>query len=892
MPRLVLVAAPAGIGKTTLVTQWLARQEPQAAVAWLSLDAGDSDPALFLGQLVAALQAAHPQVADEVGKGLGADALLLLDAMRGDDPEPALITLVNDLDTLVGPTIVVLDDYHLIETTAVHDALAFVLDHLPPHVTVVLTTRADPPLPLARLRTRGELVEVRAAELRFTNEEAAEFLNDVMGLRLGSDLVGALEARTEGWPAGLQLAALSARGRALADDQHAVGEFVEEFTGSHRFVLDYLAEEVLAGVSDEAREFLLTTCVLDHLGAPLCDALTGRHDGQETLEWLDRSNLFVVALDDHRQWYRYHHLFGDVLRARLRAEHPERLPALHRAAADWYTDHDMVEDAVRHTLAAGDHARAAFLVETALPAVRRARKDRLLTSWVESLPDDTVRARPVLAILAAWARMIAGDLSGMEGLLHDAEVALAAADADPALAAQWADTEDLRSAPASLWLYRAALAQARGDVEGTRQHARRARDLAAADDHTVRGGASGFLGLAAWAAGDVDEALATFSDAVRTLHEAGNVVDELDATVVLGDMWVTAGRPDRARALYERALRAAAGQGEPHPRATPDLHVGLAELDCQCNDLAAARAHLEAATALGATGSITENRHRWSVVAAQVRAAEGQHDAVDPLLDQAESLYRPGSYPDVRPISALRARLHLVAGDVDAATSWAADCRVPESPTFLHEYEHLTLVRLRLAEQRRRTAGAARPDPALDEIQALLDALEAATPAARGGSLLEIGVLRSLTYASQGRDEDALDELDRVLTDAPDREGYVRLFLDEGDPMLALLRRAAREDSSRSVLHAHARRILDAATSAPDVPPAATAARSQLPDPLSDREIEVLRLLDSVLTGPEIAGQLFVSLNTFRTHTKRIFTKLDVTSRAAAVHRGRQLNLL
>jgi LuxR family maltose regulon positive regulatory protein len=878
MPRLVLVAAPAGFGKTTLVTQWLAGQEssPEAAVAWLSLDARDSDLTVFLGQLVAALQVAHPDLADAVGKGVGADAVALLDAARGD-PEPALVSLVNDLDTLVGTTIVVLDDYHVIDAPAVHHAVAFVVDHLPPHVTLTITTRADPPLPLARLRSRGELVEVRAAELRFTTDEAAEFLHDVMGLDLDEGLVGALEARTEGWPAGLQLAALSARGRARTDD-HAVTEFVDAFAGSHRFVLDYLAEEVLAAVSDDTRDFLLATCVLQHLSAPLCDAVTGRQDSQDVLDRLDRNNLFVVALDDQRHWYRYHHLFADVLRSRLLTEHPERLPTLHRAASDWFAEHDLVDDAVRHALAAGDDDRAAFLVESALPEARRARHDRLLIGWMKSLPDEVVRGRPVLGIIAAWSRMMAGDLEGMERWLDDAELALAAASADPSLAASWADTEDLRSAPASLWLYRAALAQARGDVEGTRRHARRSRALADEHDHVVRGGASGFLGLAAWAAGDVDEALETFSDAVRSLHAAGNFVDELDATVVLGDMWVSAGRPDRARGLYERALSSATSQGEPFPRATPDLHVGLAELDCQCNDLEAARAHLAAATALGASGSITENRHRWYVVAALVCAAEGDHGAVDALLDEAETLYRPGSYPDVRPIGAARARLHLIAGELADAQLWADD-HDSGATDFLHEYEQLTVVRVRLAEHR--------PHDAL----ALLDQLEAATPPVRGGSRLEIGVLRCLTAAALGDEAAALDQLGRRLAEAPDPDGYVRLLLDEGDPMLHLLQRAARaDDGTPANLRSHARRLLDAA--ARPAPAGGAGPHVSLPDPLSEREVEVLRLLDSVLTGPEIAGQLFVSLNTFRTHTKRIFTKLDVTSRAAAVHRGRELNLL
>jgi LuxR family maltose regulon positive regulatory protein len=501
--------------------------------------------------------------------------------------------------------------------------------------------------------------------------------------------------------------------------------------------------------------------------------------------------------------------------------------------------------------------------------------------------------------------MMAGDLDEMQRRLDEADAALATGADDPATAATWADTEDLRTAPATVWVYRAALAQAHGDVEATRRSARHALELARTDDHFLHGAAAGFLGLAAWAAGDVREALATFSDAVRSLHAAGNLVDELDSTVVLGDMWVTAGRPGRARGVYERALETATGSGEPYPRATPDLHVGLAELDGELNDLAGADAHLETARVLARRSSITENRHRWFVAAARVRAAAGDHAAASRLLDQAETLYRPGFYPDVRPIAALRARLHLIQGDLAAAEAWAVDHgdASPDAVTFLDEYNQLTLVRIQLARHRRNAAvpGHVGPDDpaALGRTLSLLDRWEADAEPARAGSLLEIRMLRSLALEAGGRRAAALTELERALTGAPEPDGYVRLFLDEGAPMLALLHHAAdeREGAVADELRRHARRILDAARSGE--PPAALApedvartGRGQLPDPLSDREVEVLRLLDSTLTGPEIARRLYVSLNTFRTHTKRIFTKLDVNTRAAAVRRGRELHLL
>jgi LuxR family maltose regulon positive regulatory protein len=382
--------------------------------------------------------------------------------------------------------------------------------------------------------------------------------------------------------------------------------------------------------------------------------------------------------------------------------------------------------------------------------------------------------------------------------------------------------------------------------------------------------------------------LSTFSEAVRSLHAAGNLIDELDSTVVLGDMWISAGRPRRARRLYEQALATATGHGEPYPRATADLHVGLAELDRELDDLVGAKAHLETARELGERGSITENRHRWYVAMAQALAATDDHAAAQQLLDQAEALYRPGSYPDLRPLAAMRARVFIAEGDLAAAEEWADERGVTaaDDASFLREYDHLTLVRLLLARHHR---GSLAADPAaLDDVLGLLHRLHADADGRRAGSLLEIGMLRALTHHARGHRLEALAELNRALALAPEPDSYVRLFLDEGAPMLALLRDAMGPDGGEyDVLRRHAHRLLDAAPA--DIPPAG---RGSLADPLSERELDVLRLLDSELTGPEIARQLFVSLNTLRTHTKRIFTKLDVNTRSAAVRRGHELGLL
>jgi LuxR family transcriptional regulator, maltose regulon positive regulatory protein len=878
--RLTLVSAPAGFGKTTMLSDWLTgldQRQGHTRVGWLSLDDGDNDLTRFMAHLVAVLQRAE----------LDVDAAVLESLSTASAAADALTPLVNDLaragDQEPGKQwIAVLDDYHAIGASEVHEAVTFLLDHLPDHLHLVIATRSDPPLPLARLRSRGQLSELRAAELRFTSAEAEEFLNRVMGLELTAADVDALEDRTEGWIAGLQLAALSLRGIA---DHNEVAGFISAFAGSNRFVIDYLADEVLSRQPPQVRDFLLRTAILDRLHGPLCDAVTSGTDGTQTLADLERGNLFVVPLDTERAWYRYHRLFADVLHARLLAEQPEQVAELHERASAWFAARGLVADAVRHALAAEDFDRAAFLMEEALPELRRTRQDRLLMTWMRSLPEPVVRRSPVLSIVSAWSLLMSGDLEAVESRLDDAEVALAAGAEDQDLAATWADTEDLRTAPATVSVYRASLAQARGDVAGTVRHARRALDLAGPEDHFVRGAAGGFLGLAAWASGNVAEALSTFSDAVRSLHAAGNLVDELDTTVVLADMWVASGRPGRARRLYEQALQTATAGGAPY-RATADLHVGLAELDRELDDLPSAEAHLESARILGERASITENRHRWYVVMAQVRAAAGDYDTATHLLGQAEALYRHGFYPDVRPIAALKARVQIAAGDLTSAGGWAEDraLSVDDEPDYLREYELLTLARLLLAQHRanQHVDGAASASP-VEAVVGLLDRLHgAAVQAGRAGSDAEIQVLQALVHHARGDLSQALAALGGSFAATPEPDSYVRLYLDEGAPMRALLHHAAGA-------YPQARRLLGRATTSIE---AAPEPQQTLGEVLSHRELEVLRLLDSELTGPEIARQLYITLNTLRTHTKRIFTKLDVTTRAAAVRRAHERRLL
>jgi LuxR family maltose regulon positive regulatory protein len=830
--KLSLVCAPAGFGKTTLLSEWVIqrrRQHPGICIAWLSLDAHDNDPSRFLAYLVAALQGVDAEIGAEI-TDMGHSGQVLVTA-------PVLTSLINGIARSGKEFILVLDDYHVIEERPVHEALAFLLDHLPPQLHLAIATRSDPPLSLARLRSRGELTELRAADLRFTPDEAADFLNQVMNLGLSADDIAALATRTEGWIAGLQLAGLSLR------EHEDASASIRAFTGSHRFVIDYLVEEVLQRQPEEVRNFLVTTALLDHLTGGLCEALTGVGGGQAMLDALERDNLFVIPLDDRRQWYRYHHLFAEVLRARARQELPGRIPGLHRLASEWYEQNDLAEDAVHHALAAEDFERAANLIEAVLPQMRRTRQDGMMLAWLAALPDEVIRSRPLLSVFYAWRMLVSGDLDAVEPWLWAAEQGLEAAAEGPRDFAQTSIRgQELRMLPSTIAMYRASLAQARGDVSATAHHAREAFELAGPEDHFARGAAAAFLGLASWAQGDVETAVDTFSEAVLSLHEAGNLTDELSSTILLADMRVAAGQLQEARKLYERGLGRAAAQGGPVPRGTAELHVGYSELCREFGDLESAARHLQTSKELGRhVAPLTEHSYRWFVAMAAVREAEGDMAGAIESLDQAQLLYRRGFFPEIRPIPALKARVAIRVRPEEKTIQEAADL----------------LVRL----------------------------LKAAEAAGRKGSTYEILVLQALALDAQGQRALAMAPLERALAEAGP-EGYVRLFLDEGAPFAPLLAAA-----SKGTAAAHIAQLLQALKTAKPATAIRRAAAPRLED-LSKRELEVLRLLGSSLSGPEIARQLFVSVNTLRTHTKRIFTKLEVNSRREAVRHGKEQGLI
>ncbi len=617
--KLTLVSAPAGFGKTTLLSEWLAAGPGGAGggrrVAWLSLDRADNDPVSFWTYLIAALRTA--------AAGIGENALALLQAPAPPPVQTVLTVLLNDLGSLAGEIVLVLDDYHLIDAGEVQDAMAFLLGHLPAGLHLVIAGRADPALPLAGLRARGELAEIRAAELRFTPGEAAAYLNEVMGLALTPQDVAALEGRTEGWIAALQLAALSMQGRADP------AGFIAGFAGDDRYVVDYLAEEVLQRQPGHVQAFLLQTSVLGRLSGPLCDAVTGHEGGHAMLAALDRGNLFLVPLDDRRQWYRYHQLFADVLQARLLDEQPAQVPGLHRRASTWYQHHGQPAPAISHALAAGDYQQAADLVELETPAMSKTRQEATVHGWLKALPDEVISVRPVLSVAFAWVLLSIGEFDGVEDRLRDAERWLgAAADSgagspSPPTRMVVANQEEYRSIPGTIELYRAALALARGEPLGTISHARRALELSSEGEHRWRAAASGLLGLAFWTTGDLEAGHAAYAECAAGLRRAGHIADIFGCAVALADIRITQGRLGAAMRTYEQALQGASEPGGPVLRGTADMYVGMSEIHRERDDLQAAAQNLLRSQELGEHTGLPQNRYRWRVAMARIRQAEG-----------------------------------------------------------------------------------------------------------------------------------------------------------------------------------------------------------------------------------------------------------------------------
>jgi ATP/maltotriose-dependent transcriptional regulator MalT len=847
--KLTLISAPAGFGKTTLVSQWLVACERLAA--WLSLDAGQNDPTHFLTYLVAAVQTIAPDIGTGVLGALQSPQFLPLDSI--------VTILLNDLITIQDPFVLVLDDYHLLDSQAVDQALTFLVEHLPPQMHLVVVSREDPQLPLARLRARGQLTEVRAVDLRFTPAEAAAFLNQVMDLHLSAEDIATLETRTEGWIAGLQLAALSMQG------QPDTTSFIQSFTGSHHFVLDYLLEEVLGQQPEHIQTFLLRTSILDRLCGPLCDAvlLDASASGQATLDYLERANLFIISLDNERRWYRYHQLFADLLRQRLQksissstGDEGTSIAELHIRASQWYEDHDLDLEAFQHAVAAHDVERAARLVEgEEMPLHFRGAVVPVL-HWLESLPTTELDARPSLRLRYASLLLMNGQTSGVEEKLQAAEAALQGSEAD----------DTIRNLVGQIAVARANLALARYQVEPMVAQSRRALEYLHPNNLSSRTTAHWTLGVAYFLQGDRVAARSAYSEAIALSQASGESFTTILATLGLGDVQEADNQLYAADETYRRVLQLLGDQ--PLPIAC-EAHLNLGRICYEWNELEAAFEHGQQSLYLARQFDRVIDRFvLCEVFLARLKLAQGDVDGAAALLAEAAQSARQQNFVHRLPdVAAAQVLTLLRQGNLAAAAHLAQAHELPLSQARVHLAQGNTSAALAVLEAWRRHV----------ESRGWED------------ERLKVLVLQAVALQIHGDKDKAMQLLgDALALAAPG--GFIRLFVDEGRPMAHLLSEVA----TQGIMPDYTGKLLavfeaeEQKSENDSSPPTA----QPLLEPLSPRELEVLQLMAQGRSNQEISEQLFLALSTVKGHNRNIFGKLQVQRRTEAIARARELGLL
>lgn len=849
---LTVIAAPAGFGKTTLTAT--AARGCGLPTAWLSLDAGDNRSGTFLAYLAAALQPLLPG---------SSDTLQLLESAQPVPDEVILTSLVNALDEAGQELLLVLDDYHVIHNPVIHARLAFVLEHAPRGLHMLIASRSDPPLPLTRLRARGQVLELRAADLRFTVEETAQFVNDRMGLNLPTDAVRVLEQRTEGWAAGLQMAALSLR------DRVDITAFLDGFSGTHRYILDYLVEEVLAVQPAATQEFLLHTAVLERLSAPLCAAVfpnLAEDAAAAMLAALDRDHLFVYPLDDDRRWYRYHQLFADLLKARLEQAYPGLTPELHRRAAAWLEGEGMTVEAINHALAAGDHDHAARMVEQNTTALLVRGELNALTGWIAELPEALRRARPWLCIQQAYALAFAGQLREIPALLAAARSGQAQPDAQ------------LLGAACAVEAMSAVML---GQDEAAVRLAIQARELLPAGDAWNRAAAAWALGYAQRSLGHLAEARSAFEEQIRLGRKMGNIWTLVSGMNDLAMVHRAEGKLAEARDLLEAALREAAQQGARGLGYLARMESGLAAVLYEQNELDAALALLNGATAHLSLWPNPNHQAYAHAIKTRVLLAKGERIAAGAEAEKAAAVVRalPLTRVVQRIVETAQVALAQAKGDLNPEAGLIVQRWQTELDELAVLDESADLAALAMARVWLANGEAQRVKPLM------LRVIQAAQPAGRVANLTSAYLLAAL--AAQSTDpEDASAALGQALLYGQ-RAGFTRLFLDEGPAARSLLVNFL-STALPGALRNYAKHLL---AQFPEPEPTA-AQQPALPELLSAREMEVLALLAQGATNQEIAARLVLAPGTVKAHTASIYRKLDAPNRTAAVAKARELRLL
>ncbi len=885
--KLTLISTPAGFGKTTLLTQWVdklsvsdnGKAHPDSRIAWFSIDEGDNDPTRFLTYLIAALNRI------EGGKtAVGEGSLGMLQSPQPPSAELILTQLINEIADLPDKIILVLDDYHLIDTQPIQDALNFLLENLPPQLHLVVATREDPPLPLPRFRARDQITELRAADLRFNPTEAAEFLNQVMGLDLSDQNINALESRTEGWIAGLQLAAISMQGHADA------AGFIKSFTGSHRLVLDYLIEEVLDRQSARVQSFLLQTSILDRLKSDLCDAVTGRDDSQQTLEYLDQANLFIVPLDDERQWYRYHHLFAGLLHQRLEQTQSEQVSILQSRASEWFQINGLPDEAIVHALRARNFGRAAVLLDREADVLWQRGDHGKLRAWLEVIPVEFILSRPLLAIYRAYYLHSGGQQGEGDYLLEEVEKQLGIRKDLSA------ETSNINQAVLSAnerdkligryELIRALIYTFTGDVPGMIKHSNQALEYLPEGDMAWRSLAVFTLGDAYSYQGDMAASYNARAKALHACEEAGDAYYSIVAGLKLASTLKEQGQLQETIDLCQRQLQQADEYGFSQAGSVGCMKALLGDILAEVNDLKGAVFQAKEGVRVSErSGNLTIVGYTYNYF---MRVLMSQRDftGAEEIIQKVISLNRETTTPPwLMSMKAIwQARIYLEKGEIEAAFQWVAKRKIdssdiPENIDYLLLFDYILLARILIAQKK------------LKQAAELLQLLEVkAELGGRTTSVIEILILQALAHHSGGNASQAMDPLKRALEIA-EPLGYFRIFVDEGQPMLRLLHEAYQQDIKPDYVQRLLAAFPDIETKQIDFPKILTTT-TELIEPLSARELEVLQLIAEGLTNPEIAARIYLSPHTVKVHTRNIYGKLDAHNRIEAVARARELGII
>lgn len=873
--KLTLVSAPAGFGKTTLLSDW--SRHCELPFAWLSLDEGDNDLRRFLSYVVAALQTI---TTSDIVMGEAVQEALHIHTAPLPPVEALLTALINDIATSSDAFVLVLDDYHLIDSPQIDHALTFLLNHAPPQLHLAIATRVDPSLPLSRLRARGQLTELRTAELRFTPAEAALFLKLVTGLEISAADVAALERRTEGWIAGLQLAALSMQGT------HDISGFIESFTGTHRYIIDYLADEVLQQCTESVKSFLLHTSILNRLCGELCDALTGESHGQALLQQLEQANLFLVPLDNQRRWYRYHHLFADLLRQRLQDETtPERVICLHKRASQWYEGQNLLSQALHHALAVEDFARAAKLMGRKIIEKIMQGEISMVREWLQALPEDVVHNNPILCVSQAWICYFSHQYDAIEPLLQ-----LAEQKSKESLSVGSISFSDLLGGAMAL---RAFIANQKGQINQAIGFLRQSLAHLPTENVFARGMSTFFLANTLFYNGNTPEASQLYPEAITLCLAAGNILAATGAIQSLAMSQMTQGRLHQALGTLSNALAQLDTPDKPALLAISFLYLGLAEVHYQQNDLAEAHKYVQKGLELlNRSGTLAIGLGYLRL--AQVLHALGDSERARHAAQKAEEYYRKmeSSSRDAVYAATHHARCLLLFGELASVARWAQESNIHAAKplTYHSELELMIFAHLLIAQH------AAEPTRFPTHIPDALTLLEKlyhyALTHGRMGRVIEILVLQALAYAAQTNTTQAVSVLEQALILA-EPEGFVRVFVDKGRPMAVLLY----ETAARGINPRYIGRLLGAFPDIDPISPSESTSNHQnasrkLVEPLSERELEVLYLIADGLTNREIANKLILSLNTVKGHTRKIYGKLGVNSRTQAIGKARAFGLL